>query len=81
MPLPQGVNIVTGSEREFDRSAPSPGIANLTCDEAGVAGRDLEIFDIVHVERVADPTEDVEPFATEACAEVGEGIALHVRIA
>ena len=69
-----------GSEGEFDRAAPGLGIADLAGDQAGIARRDLKIFDIVDVEGVAHPAEHIEAFAAEAGADVGQGIALHFGV-
>lgn len=68
------------SERELDGSAPGPLIACGAGDQTDVAGRHLQQFDVLRVEGIADPAEDIETIAAETRAQVGQRIAFNLGV-
>ena len=69
------------SERELDRPAERARIADIADDQAGAARRDRELIEVVHIERIADPAEDIDAAVRpEAEAEVRQRIAIDIGV-
>ena len=78
---PDSVGKALGAlEGDLNGRAQCARIAGLSRNQPNIAGCDLKQFEILHVKDVANPTVDVKMIRAEPHAEVGQRVAIYVRV-